>query len=383
MNIYEQQIEKLQYIIDNDVDFNDNQSSHSDENSDSETEFGEDEESPNGVVYNPLKIKNHSPPFNYSIYDWFKKEGLPDFMLILLDHPYMLDEQKHIVVNDFYFKYFNNYEFAKSVQGGNLVFVNKIYVGIYFSDYEIMKLANYEIPKYSIPIFDVNINGSYITVNIEEKDDTIYTSYNNHKPKFIGVKTIIVERTSQNEKINITDRTKRIHVNRDKNFKMENEYFVDCSITHNPEYEKYTVYPPFNENDEKLPKKLLYDLGCTTTSLFTPQMWDFENNWITSKYPRISKHWKKIIGSIKPVKIALAVGSGTIVNQIYLTKPLYVRIGNLDHVSVNTFFIPLDEDENELFLLGLDVINQHSSIISRFDGKVKLVIMNQKDEFTL
>jgi hypothetical protein len=63
-----------------------------------------------------------------------------------------------------------------------------------------MKLANYKIPKYSIPIFDLKINGSYITVTVKEKDNVVYTSYNNHKTKFIGTKNVIVERTTENEK---------------------------------------------------------------------------------------------------------------------------------------------------------------------------------------
>jgi hypothetical protein len=40
------------------------------------------------------------------MYDWFIKEQLPDFMLSVLDHPYILDEQKHNVVNTFFINTF-------------------------------------------------------------------------------------------------------------------------------------------------------------------------------------------------------------------------------------------------------------------------------------
>jgi hypothetical protein len=118
------------------------------------------------------------------------------------------------------------------------------------------------------------------------------------------------------KKINITDRTCRIHINKDKNFKMENKYFVKCSITHNPNLEKYNVYPPLstNESEHNVPKLAMLNLGCCISSLFTPQMWDFDNSWITVKYPRISKHWSKIIGCVKPVNVGLAVGNSVIVN---------------------------------------------------------------------
>jgi hypothetical protein len=62
--------------------------------------------------------------------------------------------------------------------------------------------------------------------------------------------------------------------------------------------------------------------------------------------------------------------------NFFLTKPLYVKIGDLDSIPVYTFFISLTNDEKEIFLIGLDVINQHSSIISRFNGTAKLVIIN-------
>jgi hypothetical protein len=141
-----------------------------------------DDESPNDYVYDPNKPKDFEPPFEYHLYDWFKKDKLPDFMLMLLDHPYILLDQKHIIVNDFLPKYLNDLNYAKSVQGGFLVLVDKIYIGIRYSLQEIFEIGTYKNAKYSIPIFEYKINGSYDTVDIRQEGDIIYTSYRNHKP---------------------------------------------------------------------------------------------------------------------------------------------------------------------------------------------------------
>lgn len=71
------------------------------------------------------------------------------------------------------------------------------------------------------------------------------------------------------------------------------------------------------------------------------------------------------------------------VRYVFLSKPLYISIGGLKPVPINHLAVPVELPENIsnfMFLVGLDVINQHTSIISRFNGDVHLKIVKQRDE---
>ena len=96
--------------------------------------------------------------------------------------------------------------------------------------------------------------------------------------------------------------------------------------------------------------------------------------------PKLSKKWNKHIGIIVKDPQRAAGGISLLTNFVYLSRPYYVSINGLNPVPLHLFTVP-NNNNDEMFLIGLDIINQHSSIISKFNGEVKLVIMNQKEEF--
>jgi hypothetical protein len=152
-------------------------------------------------------------------------------------------------------------------------------------------------------------------------------------------KKIIISKTFESEEIEIIDKTGPINIERKKKFKTDNEYMIKCGISHLPYIDENTVYIPLkvDDNGNKTEQKCIFDLGCTTTNLFTPQMWDFKKGQITKKYHKISKKWEKLIGSIYNVNLSLATNCKTKVNQVFLTKPLYVNIEGLTRVPIHSF----------------------------------------------
>jgi hypothetical protein len=68
----------------------------------------------------------------------------------------------------------------------------------------------------------------------------------------------------------------------------------------------------------------------------------------------------------------------TYVNIIYFQTPLYMSV--LQMVPIYAFIVGLEEENKLMPLLGIDVINNYTSTISRFDGKIQLRITDLRDE---
>ncbi len=77
-------------------------------------------------------------------------------------------------------------------------------------------------------------------------------------------------------------------------------------------------------------------------------------------------------------------GGGTIpIKKIYMNEPLYESIEGLDPVEMHEFWIPLHPCQNQMILMGLDMIDQHTSGISLYGNRVMMKIQNQRDELAL
>ena len=111
--------------------------------------------------------EERQPPFDYERYPWIDKNKLPDFILPVLDSFNFFDEQKHIIVERFLYKYMHDPLYRKYIQGGNLVLMDRIYQGIFYDFNEVMTLGTWENSKVAIPIFEKHENNnSYITTRV-------------------------------------------------------------------------------------------------------------------------------------------------------------------------------------------------------------------------
>jgi len=130
-------------------------------------------------------IYDEEPPFDYDRYrDYFTEESCPDFVLSILNDPFLPDDQKHVFVEKFYLTYLSDEDYRKHIQGYFVVFVDNNYYDIKFNHTDILSIGTYKNTKYAVPIFDYNVTNNYVTINSRLIPGGVETHYENHTPSF-------------------------------------------------------------------------------------------------------------------------------------------------------------------------------------------------------
>jgi hypothetical protein len=89
-----------------------------------------------------------------------------------------------------------------------------------------------------------------------------------------------------------------------------------------------------------------------------------------------AKHWHECYLDTQRVVFNVA-------DIILLKYPLYITIEGLNPVPIMYFLVstePINKDPRYMYLIGLDVLNQHTWLYSQFDGKKLLKITNLREE---
>src|SRR5437868_5485787 len=73
-------------------------------------------------------IPEKEVPFDYNRHGYNENE-IDEFMRCFLDDPYIPDEEKHIFFEDFVIEYLSNEEYAKSLYGHYVLFINNQWYG--------------------------------------------------------------------------------------------------------------------------------------------------------------------------------------------------------------------------------------------------------------
>lgn len=117
----------------------------------------------------------------------------------------------------------------------------------------------------------------------------------------------------------------------------------------------------------------MFDTGCTSSPLFDDSIWDFDKVCFIN--PTVELEY---LNRIKPENIQTCNGISH-ERIVYLKKPFYVSIEGLNPVEIYYFTVPL-EKETLTSLIGMDIISQHTVLLSKFDGKYGIRITELKEE---
>jgi hypothetical protein len=113
--------------------------------------------------------------------------------------------------------------------------------------------------------------------------------------------------------------------------------------------------------------------------------WDFYGKHFNQNIENdTTEFWNDcIFDHVETVECGAAGNNSYFTPFIFLNEPLYVSIGGLNPIPINYLTIPLIQPENPsgmMLLIGLDVLNQYTSTISKFNGEVQLRITEQREE---
>jgi len=63
---------------------------------------------------------------------------------------------------------------------------------------------------------------------------------------------------------------------------------------------------------------------------------------------------------------------------VFLKNPIYVSIEGLKPVTVNSFLVPEQKPQDEIKLVGIDILSQYSWCYGNFDDEDQLIIKEKK-----
>lgn len=298
------------------------------------------------------------PVFNYLEYDGLTEENVPDFAKAVFVDRFIPNSLKVAYIEEFLTHYIHNPQFKRENDGKYIVFSffdDELDFFIINSKDELLGRKDVGKVRDVIPIGPLR---------------EIYSAMISCREKKVSVESTKSKVTIPSQKLQ-----------RNISFIKSNHYRIKCGMTLS---EKYIGNDDPNIRfDVNL--HCIFDTGADATFLFLPQYWDFEkHNFVRNSGDPVIDQWHDNVLHVEPILNNVACGGKSHVDTIFFKNPLYVSINGLDPVPIYQMIVPLFPPKNVeefLLLIGLDVINQYSSIISRFDGKVCLRIMNQKEEF--
>src|ERR1700722_10849758 len=100
------------------------------------------------------------PEFVYEDYG-LKRNGVPLFMILVLDNPYASKEEKLRFLTEFGYKYIDDENFQKEVDDQVLVFQRNKYV-TYTNKNNFQNAGNPKFTKVTVKIGEIDMVGSYL-----------------------------------------------------------------------------------------------------------------------------------------------------------------------------------------------------------------------------
>lgn len=315
-----------------------------------------------GIPKHPLKpyVNEYvlEPLFDYLKYRELTEENVPNFAKGIFEDRLIPNKLKEIFINDFLLGYIFDSTFRNKYTGKYIVFS--------FIDNS-LEFTIVDSKEEALNIEDIGKIRDFVFIGPLQKVN--FGMINTKETK------IVVETSKQNINIFSEKYKRQISIER------TNHYNITCGLSSSPNY--------MGDNDVNMRYDLrvncIYDPGADGTFLFLLQCWDFKEQCFNKHLgDPIIDEWYNHVDTVELIDSGIPCGLSTRVRVILLKKPLFISINGLDPVPIFKLYLPLLPPatvDSFLFLVGLDVINQHSSIISKFDGRVCLKIMNQREEF--
>jgi len=372
----------------------------------------------NGPKYEVI-VPKKEPPFNYDAHE-YSKENIPKFIRRMLDDPYIPDREKHIFYKDFVVEYIEDSEYADSLYGSFLVFVNNKYYDVVPEFQDVFDIGRQKDTKYAIQIkadddpyeYRRDENGDLIKFEpaktLSNNSNSLVIAQKKRKNKVIKAVKNKINKSDSDSEDETTDSSgeencteeydpidklflpKKVRIDTIQ-LKHNKEYYYDdfeldltyktiCSISHYPKlYKNKMMFPDeITINDEKEYKQCLLDIGCERSNIFTQYLWDFPNKKFR-KDLKMGRKWNMRIGAVYSTETTSAGENITEVVTVFLKYPLYISVGGLEPVPIHSFNVPI-EPNDELYLIGNDILNKHTYMVSKFSEGIGMKIIKQRTE---
>ena len=284
---------------------------------------------------------NVEPYFDYDKIRYLRGHKIPHFALRLFEEPYIPNLEKKRFCDEFLREYLENEEYHKNVKGQFIAFLNNKFYGIVENEADFWNIGGNRATRTLIKIGKVqNIRGN--VCKRECKTNSFF---------------------------------KRMNDGKLKEFIQHEIYNVNYGISYMNKLDKYT-YKFFLPTGGK---KIIWDTGCEITLLPFPELWDFKLKYFLKSDNLITETINNMKCYDEPITMNCAGGLNINMTIIYFKQPIYISVSGLNPVEIHKLVVPTSFQEYE-FLIGLDIINQYTSIISKFDGKIELMVQNQREE---
>ena len=261
----------------------------------------------------PRRYRNPEITYPAFIYEEYglDKEIIPLFMTLVLDNLYIPPKEKEFFLDGFGYRYIDDVEFRKKVDGYVLVFEKNKYV-TYTNKENVHNVGNPENKKLTVKIGEIEMLGAYYSCTQLTQNENLY----------------------------------RLKIGEILNYPNNNHYTVSVKMTH---MNKLVKSKYSNDN-------LYFDTGNQITTLPCPRYWNYElNEFDFPDYPDISsssskmdvsieeqikdnelfeesnsiEYWKELFDSAELSYLG-TVGSPTPILYIYFKSPLYISVNNLN-----------------------------------------------------
>jgi hypothetical protein len=267
-----------------------------------------------------------------------RKEDVPPFMVAVFITPFISTDEKDKFARDFCRSYFDNIDYKESVEGKFLYFENDVIHSILDNIHEMPQHDTY-VSKLIVPIGKLQSHNGYAKVSQELNFRT--TTYD------------------------LTDQRNTYH----------GERLSDTMIVIRPISFIFGCTMNVTESiDFSMIKNKIIDTGLEITPLFDTSFWDFRNGRFLSESLRNYE-------AARVTDILQTCNGAKYEYIIFLKRPFFVSIGGLPPVKIFSFTVSINETTESISLIGMDIISQYSLIMSKFDGKYGMKIMELREEF--
>lgn len=292
---------------------------------------------------NKLKKNLQTPEIERIEYPYWnvlqmRKDDVPPFMVAVFITPFISTGEKDKFARNFCRPYLDNPDYKESVEGKFLYFEHDVIHSILDHIYEMPQHDTY-VSKLIVPIGKLQSHTGYAKVSQELGFKTVTYDLNNHMNVYHG------ERLSDT-----------MTVIRPMSF------IFGCTMNITESIDFSTI------------KNKIIDTGLEITPLFDTSIWNFQlGRFLTETLQRYE--------AARVTEIMHTCNGSKYEYIIYLKRPFFVSIGGLTPVKIFSFTVPVNDTRESISLIGMDIISQYSLIMSKFDGKYGMKIMELREEF--
>jgi len=137
-------------------------------------------------------------------------------------------------------------------------------------------------------------------------------------------------------------------------------FTVNCGMGLEPDTENMTC------------KIKIFDTGLEISHLIDDSCWDYQDNEFLDK--NFSRQFIKCC-----TDQTMYTCNGPVLELlVFLKFPMYISVEGLKPVMINSFLVPFEKPENELNLIGMDILYQYSWCYGNYDDEDQLIIKEKR-----